>query len=138
MICCQCSDHLTLLCFCSLERIFVSLGKIQVENGLFPSPYIVPSMARNGVVFPQQDAEVSFSRKDFFTNLQSFSAVSHSCAAHRNLSESRILLRVKIQVIVCDKPELSYIAGEHGARSALLCPPVPQEPQPCRYTFTNL
>lgn len=109
-----------------------------MEKGLFPSPYIVPIMARNGVVYPQQDAEVSFSRKDFFTNLQSFSAVSHSCAAHRSQSESRIQLRVKIQVTVCDKPKLSYIAGEHGARSALPFPPVPQEPQPCRYTFTNL
>lgn len=35
------------------------------------------------------------------------------------------LLRVRIQVTVCDEPKLSYIAGEHGARSALPCPSLP-------------
>lgn len=96
-----------------------------MENGLFPSSYIAPSMARNGVVYPQPEAEASFSRKDFFINLQSFSAVSCSCVAHRSQSETRILSRVKIQLTVCDKPKLSYIAGEHGERSALPCPPLP-------------
>lgn len=96
-----------------------------MENGFFPSSYIVPSMARKGVVYPQCEAELSFSRKNFFINLQSFGAVSHSCVAHRSQSEVRILLRMKIQVTVCDKPKLSYIAGEHGARvpyPALHCP----------------
>lgn len=104
---------------------FSSLRKAQVENGLYPSSYIVPSMARKDVVYPQCETEVSFSRKNFFISLKSFSAVSHSCAAHRSQSEARILLRMKIQVKVCDKPKLSYIAGEHGARvpyPALHCP----------------
>lgn len=90
-------------------------------------------MARNGVVYPQPEAEVSFSRRDFFISLQSFSTVSHSCAAHRSQSEARILLRGKIQVTVKAKIELH--SRRTWSKECLTLPytaPLLQEPQPCR------
>jgi len=59
------------------------------------------------VVFPQPEAEVSFPSEDFFVNLQSFGAVSHSSAAHRSKFEPKMLSRVKFQAAVCAEPKFS-------------------------------
>lgn len=86
-----------------LNAVSLLLEKKKVQNGLFLSHYTVPSMPRNGVVFPQPEAEVSFPSQDILVNLQSFGAISHSCAAHRSQSEAKMLSGVKFQAAVCAK-----------------------------------